>query len=201
MDKQFQEKKTTTKKGINKRLFVLFILAIIMIIILLVSFFKINKKENTNELNNQETQEDVLPEIVPEEIPDTMGEYNVLGVITIEKLGLQKNILDKTTDSSLNLSVTKFYGPNLNEVGNFCITGHNYEDIFAYLGSLEMNDTFEIVDKANSKKVTYRIYDKYTVNPTELDCLNQETDGKREVTLITCNPGGVTRLILKAKEI
>lgn len=206
MDKQFEEKHSKEKKVIKsskkKKIFFLIILIILVVISLVAFFININKKnDNENIANNQELEENVLPEIVPEDIPETMGEYKVLGVIVIDKLGLQKNILDKTTDSSLNLSVTKFYGPNLNEKGNFCITGHNYKDIFAYLGSLELNDTFYIIDKANSEKVTYKIYNKYTVNPTELDCLSQETNGKREITLITCNPGGVTRLILKAEEI
>lgn len=206
MDKQVEEKHSKEKKVIKsskkKKVFFLIVLIILVVISLVAFFININKKnDDENISNNQEITEDVLPEIVPEDIPETMGEYKVLGVIVIDKLGLQKNILDKTTDSSLNLSVTKFYGPNLNEKGNFCITGHNYEEIFAYLGSLELNDTFYIIDKANSEKVTYKIYNKYTVNPTELDCLSQETNGKREVTLITCNPGGVTRLILKAEEI
>ncbi len=148
------------------------------------------------------TEEKNSPEMVDiNNIPDKMGEYKVLGVIVIDKLGLQKNILEETTDSSLSLSVTKFYGPNLNEKGNFCITGHNYKDIFECANDLELEDTFYIIDKANREKVTYKIYDKYTVNPTELDCLDQETEGKREVTLITCNPGGITRLIVKAQEI
>jgi len=89
----------------------------------------------------------------------------------------------------------------LNEVGNFCITGHNYKDIFARARELEKEDTFYIIDKATKTKVNYKIYDKYTVEPTDLNCLNQETKGKKEVTLITCNPGGLTRLILKAQEI
>lgn len=162
-----------------------------------------NGKEVIDKIKNVFNQ-DSEPSIAEGEVsklPDAMGEYKVLGVLVIDKLGIQKNILDRTTEESLNLSVTKFYGPNLNEKGNFCITGHNYEDVFAYVEDLEVNDTFYIIDKANAKKVTYKIYKKYTVNPTDLDCLNQQTNDKKEVTLITCNPGGTTRLIVKAQEI
>ena len=69
------------------------------------------------------------------------------------------------------------------------------------MDDVDIKDTFYIIDKAKDRKITYEIYDKYTVNPTDLECLNQETDNKREVTIITCNPGGLTRLIVKAREI
>lgn len=83
--------------------------------------------------------------------------------------------------------------------GNFCITGHNYKGIFQKLKDLEIGDEFYLIG-ADGRKVTYAIYDKYSINPVNEDCLKQNTNGKREVTLITCDPGAVTRLILKAEE-
>lgn len=206
--------KHSNKSKISKlsRTIILIILVIVMLAILVISFMKDasalkNIAKNPNISSNEVAEENILNTVIEpvefneEEIPNQMGEYNVLGTIVIDKIGIVKNILDKTTDESLNLSVTKFYGPSINQTGNFCITGHNYAGTFKYLDKLDINDTFYIVDKNNSEKVTYKIYDKYTVNPTELDCLNQETNNKREVTIITCNPGGLTRLIVKAKEI
>ena len=199
---QKEPKKQKRKSGKKK---IWFFIVIIIILTGITVFFWDNKEivENiiTNVEENKVTEEDNSSEIVDIDIPDTMGDYSVIGKLVIDKLGVEKNILDKTTDSSLKLSVTKFYGPNANEVGNFCISGHNYKDTFAYLGRLENGDTFYVVDKLNYEKVTYKVYDKFTVNPTELDCIDQETEGKREVTLITCNPGGLTRLIIKASEI
>ena len=66
---------------------------------------------------------------------------------------------------------------------------------------MEIGDLFYIIDKETNSKVYYKIYDKYTCNPDDLSCLEQNEDGKREVTLITCNPGGLTRLICKAREV
>ena len=198
--KHFNKGKHTAKKE-NKKLKGKKVRIFSLLLIIILVIFGINFMREADFIEGI-TKEKNSPETVDiNNIPDKMGEYKVLGVIVIDKLGLQKNILEETTDSSLNLSVTKFYGPNLNEIGNFCITGHNYKDIFECANDLELDDTFYVVDKANREKVTYKIYNKYTVNPTELDCLNQETEGKREVTLITCNPGGITRLIVKAREI
>lgn len=194
------KKKTSAIQGLIS------ILIVIIILIIPIIDWKQNKNiiENiiTNTKQNAETnQGENTAEIVDADIPETMGEYGVLGKIVIDKIGVEKNILDQTTDASLKLSVTKFYGPNINEEGNLCISGHNYKDTFGYLDKMEKGDTFYLINKTNFEKVTYKVYDKFTVNATELDCLDQETGGKREVTLITCNPGGVTRLIIKAQEI
>lgn len=201
--KKVKEVKKEKKKAKKKK--PVFFLIFIVILVGATLFFWDNKEivEDiiTKAEENKITQENTSSEIVDIDIPDAMGEYGVIGKLVIDKLGVEKNILDKTTDSALQISVTKFYGPDVNEVGNFCISGHNYKDTFGYLGKLENGDTFYIVDKQNYEKVTYRVYDKFTVNPTELDCIDQETKGKREVTLITCNPGGLTRLIIKAQEI
>lgn len=196
------EKKTKKKSG--KKMVVFFLVIIIILTIPAIYWRESNNiVENTitNVEPNYEVTNENMTEIVDADIPDTMGDYNVIGKIIIDKIGVEKNILDQTTDASLKLSVTKFYGPGINEEGNLCISGHNYKDTFGYLGKMEKDDTFYIIDKVNFEKVIYRIYDKFTVNSTELDCLDQETEGKREVTLITCNPGGVTRLIIKACEI
>ena len=199
--------KRKRSKGIFKKL--MFIVILVILLIFVISEIPIlmkNKTEeniNNNNVTNDEPKEIILPpeEIGEREIPDKIGGYDVLGAIVIDKIGIQQNILNKTTDSSLSLAVTKFYGPQINEQGNFCIAGHNYKGLFIDLKDLQNGDTFYIIDKAQSRKITYQVYKKYSVEPTELDCLSQSTEGRKEVTLITCNPGGLTRLIIKAKEI
>ena len=173
-------KKKTGKKKLT------FFLIVVCILVAPAIYFQDTEKNAGNTQNiitkveeNQVTEENKT-EIVDADIPDTMGEYNVIGKIVIDKIGVAKNILDQTNDESLKLSVTKFYGPNVNEVGNLCLSGHNYKDTFGYLGKMQNGDTFYIVDKENFKKVTYKVYDQFTVNATELDCLEQETEGKRE---------------------
>ena len=211
MAKRLKKKSTKGNKISKKILFILLIF--IMLVALIISIIRDVKSlkkisdnidiihDESNNYQDNTVQEQNTIEVNIEEVPDTVGSYKVLGTLVIDKIELTKNILDKTTDETLNLSVTKFYGPKINEKGNFCITGHNYKDTFAKLDNIKINDTFYIIDKENEQKVTYKVYDKYTVNPNELDCLDQNTNGKREVTIITCNPGGLTRLIVKAKEV
>lgn len=137
------------------------------------------------------------------DIPATMGNYKVIGQLVIDKIDLKKNILAVSENASLALSVAHFYPPNLgvNESGNFCIDGHNWKGMLARLVSeIQVGDTFYLINRETKTKVNYEIYNKYTCVPEDLSCLDQNHDGKREVTLITCNPGGLTRLICKARE-
>ena len=156
--------------------------------------------ENNTEQNEAEIEPQEQDEISDVEIEEKMGNYEVLGQLVIEKIGVTKNILNISEDSSLKLSVAKLYGPNINESGNFCISGHNWNNMLKRLSEIQVGDTFYMIDRKTKKKVNYQIYNKYTCVPEDLSCLDQNHDGKREVTLITCNPGGLTRLICKARE-
>lgn len=194
--------KHSSKSSLFKKLIIIFF--IVLIIFTILFFIKKLKHKNENSISskgNNNTENSSIENIDTVDIPDTIDTYTVLGKIVIEKVEIEQYIIKENTTESQELGAIKFYGPGLNQPGNLCLAGHNYPELFGPLANLEINDTFYIIDKENSKKVTYKIYDKYTVYPDNLDCLNQETNDKREVTLITCTPGNLTRLILKAKEI
>lgn len=203
------------ENGSNKKRFLIPIIIVIMIVTITViciclctkkdnEYIATNTDESNTIMDESLTQEDTMKEdeiVDVSELPEKMGNYKVIGELVIDKINLKKNILEKTDDSSLNLSVTKFYGPEINTVGNFCITGHNYKNLLKRQGELEVGDTFYLINKETKTKVTYKIYNVYTCNPNDVDCLYPPTEEIREATLITCNPGGTTRLICKAKEI
>lgn len=176
------------------KIVILVIAILITCTLLIVTFFKtIRSKDiptNANNVDNVEQQENTMP--------NKLGDYKVLGKLVISKINVEKYILEKTNENSLKLGVTKLYGPSINQTGNFCIAGHNYEDTFINLNSLEKEDTFYIED-TKGKKVTYSVYDKFSVEPDDLNCLMQNEKGK-EVTLVTCETGATKRLVIKAKE-
>ena len=134
--------------------------------------------------------------------------YSTIATINIPKIGVNYPILDGQTDSVeeteylLKISPIKFWGANPNEVGNFCIVGHNYRDtrFFSKVLTLENGDLVYITDDTG-KTVTYSVYDKYEVNPDDTSCTSQLTDGKREITLITCTNDSKLRVIVKARAI
>lgn len=134
--------------------------------------------------------------------------YVTVATVNIPKIGVNYPVLDGETDSAsetedlLKISPTKFWGPEPNEVGNFCIVGHNYRNskFFSKVLTLENGDIIELTD-LSGRTVQYRIYNKYEVDPTDVSCTTQLTNGQKEVTLITCTNDSKQRVIVKAREI
>jgi len=144
------------------------------------------------------------PEIEPTEILySASGDtYSNIGIITIDKINLHMDIISKTTEELMTKSACKLWGPSPNRVGNLCIIGHNWRNtkLFSKVPYLEVGDTFKITDLSGIT-LTYEIYDKYTVYPEDTECLEQETEGRKEVTLITCTNDSTQRYVLHAVEI
>lgn len=65
---------------------------------------------------------------------------SVVCTINIPKIAIEYPVVAKTTEELLKNSLTKFLGPNPNEVGNFCISGHNYKNgkFFGKLNQVEI---------------------------------------------------------------
>ena len=131
-----------------------------------------------------------------------MDGYQVIGTIKIDSVGIEYPILEKTTEESLKLSVTKLSGPDLNTNGNVTIAGHNYSNgrVFSKLPNVKINDIIKITDmKGNT--VQYKVYKTYTVDPTDISCTYTTDPNKKEITLITCTLGAMRRIVVKASEI
>ena len=135
-------------------------------------------------------------------ITDTIPPANVIGIIQIDKINIEYPILSKTNDELLKISPCKFFGPDPNKVGNLCIAGHNFDDdrFFSKLSLLDVGDIIKIYAPANVC-VYYKVYEMYEIEKNDMSCTSQETNGNKEITLITCNNINKKRLILKAKEM
>ena len=164
--------------------------------------------EQQSEELNQKIEE--KPVEVKKEIQTTQEGYRYATVATVNipKIGVQYPILDGETDSVeeteklLKMSPVKFWGPEPNEVGNFCIVGHNYRDtrFFSKVPTLKNGDLIEITD-LSGKTINYQVYNKYQVVPEDTSCTSQLTEGKKEITLITCTNDNKLRVIVKARAI
>lgn len=129
-------------------------------------------------------------------------EYSAVGVVEIPKINVNYPILSETSDALLKVAPCKFWGPNANEVGNFCIAGHNYRNskFFSKVPTLENGDKIEITD-LKGRTITYEVYTKYIVDPYDVSCTSQLTDGRKDITLITCTNDNKQRVIVKATEV
>ncbi len=128
-------------------------------------------------------------------------EYEYIGRIVIPKIGVDYPILSDTSVELLKVSVCKFHGGNPNEVGNLCIAGHNYRNsrFFSKVDTLSVGDIIEITD-LSKRTIQYEIYDIHTVNENDRSDTTQYTNGRKEVTLITCTDDGEQRIIVRSAE-
>lgn len=113
--------------------------------------------------------------------------YKTIGIIDIPIIDISYPIISECTDANLNIAPTKLLGPAINTPGNLVIVGHNNwnEDFFSNLHKLENGDTVKLTD-TSGKKLSYKVYDISKINQDDFSCLEQNTNGKTELTLITC---------------
>ena len=128
--------------------------------------------------------------------------YNVEGIIEIPKINIKYPIIDHTDEKTMKVSVTKFWGPKPNEIGNYTIAGHNNRDgtMFGKTKRLKIGDVIKITG-LNNQTIEYKIFDIYSIDPNNVSIVNSVDPSTREVTLITCTKGHKNRLITKAREI
>ena len=148
---------------------------------------------NTNEITNNEI---------------TVGNttYTTEAIITIPKIDITYPVLSQTSDELLEISVNRYWPKKgslqLDEIDNYCIVGHNYRNgkMFGRLNELENGDIVEI-DDLTGRTLKYAVYKKYVVQPDDTSCTSQHTNGRKELTLITCTNYGTERLVVKCKQI
>ena len=128
-------------------------------------------------------------------------EYEYIGRIVIPKIGVDYPILSETSVELLKVSPCKFHGGNPNEVGNLCIAGHNYRNkrFFSKVPTLVVGDIVEITDLSR-RTIQYEVYDVHTVDENDRSDTTQYTNGRKEVTLITCTDDSKGRVIVKCTE-
>ena len=159
-----------------------------------------NQVLQNNSVISEESQESKTnEEIQKTQIPTEYKGFSVIAKLEIPKINLETYVLENYSIQALTVSVTKFYGGEPNEIGNFCISGHNYvvKNMFHNLKKLDVNDEIFLTDLKN-RTYKYKIYKKETVLPKETECLSQITNGRIELTLITCTADSSKRIILKA---
>ena len=156
---------------------------------------------NEDEAANQ--AEEPTNEVVSSTIGDIT--YTTEAIISIPKIGITYPVLSETSDALLEISVNRYWPEQdkmkPNEVGNYCIVGHNYRNgkMFGRLAELENGDIVELEDMTG-RTIEYEVYNKYVVEPTDTSCTSQRTNGRKELTLITCTNYGTQRLVVKCRE-
>lgn len=131
--------------------------------------------------------------------------YDIVGTLEIPSLGIKYPILSSTSDALLKVSLNKYWGANPNEIGNMVVVGHNYKNgkFFSKLPNIDEGAIVNITD-LDGRTLEYKVYETDVIDPYDNSCTSQLTDGKIEVTLITCfyengNIHATKRFVAKAR--
>lgn len=169
----------------KKRYTVQFYISFFIIVFIIIYFsWKKYSENNVSKISDATTKSYNLTRLYSNETNSNFiannNEALIIGTIKIPKINISYPIFSEYSDELLKISVCKFYGPDINAVGNLCIIGHNYNNgnFFSDLYLLEVNDVIDIYD-LNSNVTSYYIYEIYEVEPNNLDYLSQDTKRKK----------------------
>lgn len=193
------------KKVINIILTILIIMAIVVTGVIIYNYIVSEQNDNklaevVTEIEEQFSNNASTNSIEPAKVQ--YNGYDVVGIIEIPSINIKYPIINKTNDTTMKYSITKFSGGEINSIGNFIVAGHNNLNgtMFGKVKRLKVGDQIKMTDLYNNT-VTYEIFDIYSVDPNDVSCLNAVDENTKEITLITCTNGHLKRLITKAREV
>ena len=193
-------------KKICNFMIIILVLALVIVLAMIIVKYGNNYKNEKEVSATLETIEQQLEEKSPEDEEELLDVeykgYKIEGIIEIPKIDIKYPIINQTNEETMKLSITKFWGPEANEIGNYTVAGHNNKDgtMFGKTKYLEIGDTIKITNLKN-ETIEYKVFEIYSIDPDDVSIVNSVDPNTREITLITCTNGHKNRLITKARQI
>lgn len=194
------------KKKIYNILITILTLALIVVLIMIAikygKNYKNEKQVSAVLVKIEEKIQNSSSENIEESLNIEYKGYKIEGIIEIPKIDIRYPIINQTTEETMKLSITKFSGPQANEIGNYTLAGHNNRDgtMFGKTKYLQIGDIIKLTNLKN-ETIEYEVFKIYSIHPDDVSCIESVEEGRREITLITCTNGHKNRLITKAREI
>lgn len=193
-------------KKICNFMIIILVLALIVVLVMIAVKYGNNYKNEKEVSATLESIEQKLEEKSPEDEEELLDVeykgYKIEGIIEIPKIDIKYPIINQTNEETMKLSITKFWGPEVNEIGNYTVAGHNNKDgtMFGKTKYLEIGDTIKLTNLKN-ETIEYKVFKIYSIDPDDVSIVNSVEPNTREITLITCTNGHKNRLITKARQI
>lgn len=153
------------------------------------------ENENRGETVLGERKEADSEKYVENALSDEMGIG--IGMIEIEKIGLQYPIVNGASQEELRFAVGHVEGTaGIGEKGKCVLAGHRgsrYGAFFKRIGELVEGDVIRLMDE-DGVWYLYFVSEKFVVSSDEVWVLEQ--DGEEKVTLISCENGGRERIVV-----
>ena len=176
------------------------LIIVCIITALVIGWFAIDRYLNTNLADVNSIKTDSKFEDVTYDKVEDIWDDSVLGILTIEKIGLNVTVKEGSTNDVLkdyigHIETTASYD------GNIGLAGHNrgYGDsFFARLNELEVGDIVKYKTKFYER--TYKVDNIQAIFETDWSLLQNTKENK--ITMITCIPNRrEQRLCVQATEV
>lgn len=162
--------------------------------------------KNEKNVQEQDVQETFQNESTDQAdaVSQTLNDLEVLGMLSIPKIEVDLLFTEGVTKEALKYAVGHMPGTAMpGEVGNCAVAGHRSYTFGAYfnrLDELEVGD--EITVSIGSETYTYRVYESFLVEPSEV-WVTEPVEDRKVITLITCHPvvAATHRLIVRGELI
>lgn len=140
-------------------------------------------------LNEALVSEEELAEEQPALAAQTPNGLDVMGIVSIPKIGVDLMFVEGVTKQALKFAVGHMPGTGMpGEVGNCAIAGHRsytFGEYFNRLDEVEVGDEIQIA--IGKENYTYKVYESFLVEPSEV-WVTEPIEDKKVVTVITCHP-------------
>lgn len=155
-----------------------------------------------NRITVDTVTDQTVPEAAPEEEPaivdTTMPEkeylgYSMIGTLRIPSVGMELPILSSWSYPLLNVAPCRYSGSIPG--GDMILMGHKYKSHFAPLHSVSNGDSVEFED-VNGIIYRYTVEEILYLHRSE----GEQLPSEYPLTLFTCTPGGVNRIVLRCIE-
>lgn len=193
-------------KKIYNLIIAVLVVALIVVVAMIVIRYGgnyLNEKEVSASLTTIEDEIEKAKTKNSDSLPEVEFKgYKIEGIIEIPKINIKYPIIDHTDEKTMMVSISKFWGPQANEIGNYTVAGHNNRDgtMFGKTKRLQIGDKIKITD-LKGETIEYEIFKIYSILPDDVSCVESVKANTREVTLITCTNGHKNRLVTKARQI
>ena len=129
-----------------------------------------------------------MPEVMIDGVP-------YVGYLSIPALNLELPVIGQSNEANLEIAPCRFYGTVYNK--NFVIGGHRYRRHFRKLGTLGYGECLSFTDMEGNV-YTYEVVEYEVLEPNQAEYL---CSGDWDISLFTCTPGGLTRVVLRCLRV
>ena len=129
-----------------------------------------------------------MPEVMIDGVP-------YVGYLSIPALNLELPVIGQSNEANLEIAPCRFYGTVYNK--NFVIGGHRYRRHFRKLSTLGYGERLSFTDMEGNV-YTYEVVEYEVLEPNQAEYL---CSGDWDLSLFTCTPGGLTRVVLRCLRV